>query len=59
MGLSPWDMAAGALMIKEAGGLVTDFAGEEGYLTTGTIVAATPKAFPALLKIVQSHNQAK
>ncbi len=56
MGLSAWDMAAGALMIKEAGGLVTDFAGEDGYLTAGTIVAATPKAFPTLLQIVQAHK---
>ncbi len=56
MGLSPWDMAAGALMIKEAGGLVTDFAGEDDYLKAGTIVAATPKAFPALLQIVQAHK---
>ena len=56
MGLSPCDMAAGALMIKEAGGLVTDFAGEDDYLKAGTIVAATPKAFPALLKIVQAHK---
>ena len=56
MGLSAWDMAAGALMIKEAGGLVTDFSGEDGYLTAGTIIAATPKAFPALLQIVQAHK---
>ena len=56
MGLSAWDMAAGALMIKEAGGLVTDFGGEDNYLKTGTIVAATPKAFPALLQIVQAHK---
>ena len=56
MGLSAWDMAAGALMIKEAGGLVTDFAGEDGYLLSGTIVAATPKAFPALLQIIQAHK---
>ena len=56
MGLSAWDMAAGALMIKEAGGLVTDFNGDDNYLKTGTIVAATPKPFPALLQIVQAHK---
>ena len=56
MGLSAWDMAAGALMIKEAGGLVTDFAGNDDYLNAGTIVASTPKAFPALLQIVQAHK---
>jgi myo-inositol-1(or 4)-monophosphatase len=57
-GLSPWDMAAGALMIKEAGGLVTDFAGEDSFLEHGNIVSATPKVFPALLKIVRTHYQA-
>ena len=56
LGLSAWDMAAGALMIKEAGGLVTDFAGNDDYLNAGTIVASTPKAFPALLQIVQAHK---
>jgi myo-inositol-1(or 4)-monophosphatase len=49
LGLSPWDMAAGALMIQEAGGLVGDLSGEPGYLESGEICAATPKLFPALL----------
>ena len=48
-GLSAWDMAAGALMIQEAGGLVGDLAGEPGYLDKGEIAAATPKVFPELL----------
>jgi len=50
MGLSAWDMAAGALMIQEAGGLVGDLRGEAGYLDSGEICAATPKVFPALLQ---------
>ena len=49
MGLSSWDMAAGALMIQEAGGLVGDLDGEDGYLENGEIAAATPKVFPQLL----------
>ena len=49
LGLSPWDMAAGALMIQEAGGLVGDLAGESDYLESGDIAAATPKVFPQLL----------
>ena len=57
-GLSPWDMAAGALMIKEAGGLVTDFSGEDKFMESCSIVAATPKVFPALLQIVQGHYKA-
>ena len=50
LGLSPWDMAAGALLIQEAGGLVGDLKGEGEYLDRGEIVAATPKIFPALLQ---------
>ena len=46
LGLSPWDMAAGALLIQEAGGLVGDLNGEDGYLERGEIAAATPKVFP-------------
>jgi myo-inositol-1(or 4)-monophosphatase len=49
-GLSAWDMAAGALMIQEAGGLVGDLAGDSGYLEKGEIAAATPKVYPELLK---------
>jgi len=48
-GLAPWDMAAGALMIQEAGGLVGDLAGNSDYLDLGEIAAATPRVFPQLL----------
>jgi myo-inositol-1(or 4)-monophosphatase len=54
MGLAPWDMAAGALMIQEAGGLVGDLAGEAGYLASGDIAAATPKVFPQLLAALKA-----
>jgi myo-inositol-1(or 4)-monophosphatase len=54
-GLSPWDMAAGALMITEAGGLVSDLAGEDRYLETGNIVAGTPKVFVELLRAITPH----
>jgi myo-inositol-1(or 4)-monophosphatase len=50
MGLSSWDMAAGALLIQEAGGLVADFSGEDRYLESGDIAAATPKIFAQLLE---------
>ena len=53
MGLSPWDMAAGALMIQEAGGLVGDLQGENGYLESGEIACATPKVFPTLLEALR------
>ncbi len=50
LGLSPWDMAAGALLIQEAGGLVADLSGEQDFMSTGDVVAATPKIFPAALE---------
>jgi myo-inositol-1(or 4)-monophosphatase len=53
MGLSPWDMAAGALLIQEAGGLVGDFSGDAGYLQSGDIAAGTPKVFPQLLQALR------
>ena len=52
MGLSPWDMAAGALLVREAGGLVGDFEGNEGFLDKGRIVAANSKLFASLLKLL-------
>jgi myo-inositol-1(or 4)-monophosphatase len=53
IGLSPWDIAAGSLIIKEAGGLVTDFGGGEDYLSTGNIVSGTPAIHKEILKEVQ------
>jgi len=52
LGLSPWDMAAGALLIREAGGLVGDLAGEERYMASGNIVATNAKLFAAMLKLL-------
>ena len=52
-GLAPWDMAAGALLISEAGGLVSDLRGEANYLETGNVVAGTPKVFTQLLKLIE------
>jgi len=49
IGLSPWDIAAGALMITEAGGIVTDFNGGNNFLSTGNIVAGTPEIHGELL----------
>lgn len=49
LGLSPWDMAAGALLVQESGGLVGDPNGEPKYLESGDIVAGTPKVFAQLL----------
>ncbi|MBT6411203.1 MAG: inositol monophosphatase, partial [Betaproteobacteria bacterium] len=55
IGLSPWDMAAGALLIKEAGGLVGDLDGEPQYMDSGKIVAGNPKIFAQLLSTLRPH----
>jgi len=49
MGLSRWDMSAGALLIQEAGGMVADLEGGADFLDRGEIAAATPKVLPELL----------
>ena len=59
LGLSPWDMAAGALLITEAGGLVGDLSGEQNFLETGNIVGGNPKVFSQLLQIIAPHLNAK
>ncbi|MCL2523872.1 MAG: inositol monophosphatase [Betaproteobacteria bacterium] len=51
-GLAPWDIAAGALLIAEAGGLISDLRGEASYLESGNVVAGTPKVFAPLLKLI-------
>ncbi len=56
IGLNPWDMAAGVLLVREAGGLVSDFNGGEAYLETGNLVAATPKIFPGMLHTIAPHR---
>jgi myo-inositol-1(or 4)-monophosphatase len=53
MGLAPWDVAAGSLLVLEAGGLIGDFAGNGNgcnYITKAEVVAASPKIYPALVK---------
>jgi len=55
IGLREWDIAAGALLIQEAGGLVGDFGGGHDYLETGNIVAGNPKIFKAILQTIQPH----
>ena len=52
IGLSPWDIAAGALLVQEAGGLVGDFRGDAGYLGSGRIVCGNPKIFAQLVHII-------
>lgn len=55
LGLAPWDMAAGTLLITEAGGLVGDLQGNDGYMEHGNIVAGSPKVFAELLQVIEPH----
>lgn len=51
-GLRPWDIAAGSLLICEAGGLISDAQGGDNFLQNGNVVAGTPKVFKALLQTI-------
>jgi myo-inositol-1(or 4)-monophosphatase len=55
IGLNIWDMAAGVLLIQEAGGLSSDFLGGHEYLKNGNLVAGNPKVFAEILKAIRPH----
>lgn len=55
IGLKEWDMAAGALMVQEAGGMVGDFTGSERFLDNGNIVAGSPKLFQDMLRTLAPY----
>jgi myo-inositol-1(or 4)-monophosphatase len=50
VGLNPWDVAAGSLLVLEAGGLIGDLAGEGDYLHSGQVIAANPKIFVQMVR---------
>lgn len=52
--LAAWDIAAGSLLVQEAGGLVSDMDGTENYLANGHIIAGNPKIFKAILQTIRS-----
>jgi myo-inositol-1(or 4)-monophosphatase len=51
-GLQAWDMAAGSLLITEAGGIVGNFSGEADYLYKGNVLAGTPKIFAQMVHLL-------
>jgi myo-inositol-1(or 4)-monophosphatase len=55
VGLAPWDMAAGSLLITEAGGLIGDLEGNEGWMESGNIAGGSPKVFGELLQLIAPH----
>jgi len=55
LGLSPWDLAAGSIIIKEAGGKLTDFWNGSNYLNNNYLIATNGKIHRELSDIIQSH----
>jgi myo-inositol-1(or 4)-monophosphatase len=53
IGLKPWDVAAGALLVREAGGVVTDFTGSDNVEESGTVLAAPYKIMTEMRRIVE------
>lgn len=59
IGLQSWDMAAGCLLIQEAGGMTGDFLGGQKVLDSGNIIAGNPDIYPQLLRLIGPHVTAK
>jgi myo-inositol-1(or 4)-monophosphatase len=55
IGLMEWDMAAGALLIKEAGGVVTDFSFNDKYIESGNLIAGNPKMHQIMYQLIEPH----
>jgi myo-inositol-1(or 4)-monophosphatase len=55
MHLAPWDIAAGSLLVTEAGGVVTDFSGGDRWLRRGNVIGATPAVHARLIEMINRH----
>jgi myo-inositol-1(or 4)-monophosphatase len=55
IGLKKWDMAAGLLLIQEAGGIVTDLEGKDKYFESGNVLTANPKLHQIMAGIIEPH----
>ena len=55
-GLKPWDLAAGTLLIQEAGGIVSDFDGGTDFFESGNVVAGNAKVLKSLLQTIKRHQ---
>lgn len=55
IGLAPWDIAAGLLLIQEAGGVVGDFTGGPGHFKSGNVVAGNPRVFAGIIREIQPY----
>lgn len=57
-GLNPWDLAAGILLVKEAGGIISDMNGGTAVLTHGSVIASNPEIHPQLENVLREHHLA-
>ena len=57
LGLQPWDMAAGALLVTEAGGLVGNFTGDANYLEHKECMAASPRIYAQLVPLLHKYSK--
>ena len=57
--LKEWDIAAGILLIEEAGGMISDFEGGFDYLKSGNVIAAGPKLFKHMLQVIKPLAKTK
>ncbi len=53
IGLQPWDMAAGVLLIQEAGGVITDFSNSDNYMKKGNVIASNIKLHPIMYEKIE------
>jgi myo-inositol-1(or 4)-monophosphatase len=56
IGLNAWDVAAGSVLVLEAGGLIGDLSGEGDYLHSGQVIAATPKVFAQIVQALAPYR---
>ena len=56
-GLMPWDMAAGSLLVQEAGGLIGNFTGEANYLEQKECMAANPKIYAQMVGLLSKYSK--
>ena len=55
IGLSKWDIAAGGLIVQEAGGIVSDFSEKQGWLESGNIICSNPYIYKPFIKLIQKR----
>ena len=53
--LKEWDMAAGILLVKEAGGVATDFSFKDNYLASGNLIAGSPRMHQLMYQLIEPH----